>query len=260
MAIIKNEIPILEFDTEQTAVLNPTHENLGLNLPKKCERHSGLTPLVGLLVVGLSIRQSPSASCQLEQLMGREAVRLAGDPDETGLFQRRQVARREEVRAPDPECRAQFGGMLRAVGQLTEDVGRDALVAATEDARHTVGHPRLELANGPRVRLFAPLLVHRKAGPRLSRSPFVLKLADREGDRLLVARPDLGPFERRERVDEAITVHAAGIASAGGRETAPGVVLRAGDELRLDGVAVDVGGDGHQRDLLVRRILPYAEA
>lgn len=33
MAIIKNEIPILEFDTEQTAVLNPTHENLGLNLP-----------------------------------------------------------------------------------------------------------------------------------------------------------------------------------------------------------------------------------
>ena len=36
MAIIKNEIPILEFDTEPTAVLNPTHENLGLNLPKKC--------------------------------------------------------------------------------------------------------------------------------------------------------------------------------------------------------------------------------
>ena len=35
MAIIKNEIPILEFDTEQTAVLNPTHENLGLNLPQK---------------------------------------------------------------------------------------------------------------------------------------------------------------------------------------------------------------------------------
>ena len=36
MAIIKNEIPILEFDTEQTAVLNPTHENLSLNLPRKC--------------------------------------------------------------------------------------------------------------------------------------------------------------------------------------------------------------------------------
>ena len=34
MAIIKNEMPILEFDTEQTAVLNPTHVNLGLNLPK----------------------------------------------------------------------------------------------------------------------------------------------------------------------------------------------------------------------------------
>ena len=36
MSIVKNEIPILEFDTEQTAVLNPTHENLGLELPKKC--------------------------------------------------------------------------------------------------------------------------------------------------------------------------------------------------------------------------------
>lgn len=36
MAIVKNEIPILEFDTEQEAVLNPTHENLGLNLPRKC--------------------------------------------------------------------------------------------------------------------------------------------------------------------------------------------------------------------------------
>ena len=36
MSIIKNEIPILEFDTEQSAVLNPTHENLGLKLPKKC--------------------------------------------------------------------------------------------------------------------------------------------------------------------------------------------------------------------------------
>ena len=36
MAIVKNKIPILEFDTEQTAVLNPTHENLGLNLPEKC--------------------------------------------------------------------------------------------------------------------------------------------------------------------------------------------------------------------------------
>lgn len=36
MAILKNEIPILEFDTEQAAVLNPTHENLGLHLPRKC--------------------------------------------------------------------------------------------------------------------------------------------------------------------------------------------------------------------------------
>ena len=36
MAIVKHEIPILEFDTEQAAVLNPTHENLGLTLPKKC--------------------------------------------------------------------------------------------------------------------------------------------------------------------------------------------------------------------------------
>ncbi|MBO4937418.1 MAG: nucleoside phosphorylase [Oscillospiraceae bacterium] len=36
MSIIKNAIPILEFDTEQTAVLNPNHENLDLMLPRKC--------------------------------------------------------------------------------------------------------------------------------------------------------------------------------------------------------------------------------
>ena len=36
MSIIKNEIPILEFDTEKTAVINPGHGELGLKLPKKC--------------------------------------------------------------------------------------------------------------------------------------------------------------------------------------------------------------------------------
>ena len=36
MAIIKNEIPILEFDTERSAVLDPAHEKLGLDLPRKC--------------------------------------------------------------------------------------------------------------------------------------------------------------------------------------------------------------------------------
>ena len=36
MSIAKNEIPILEFDNEQTAVIDPTHEKLELNLPKKC--------------------------------------------------------------------------------------------------------------------------------------------------------------------------------------------------------------------------------
>ena len=36
MSIIKSEIPILEFDTEQTAVINFTHEKLDLKLPKKC--------------------------------------------------------------------------------------------------------------------------------------------------------------------------------------------------------------------------------
>lgn len=36
MAVVKNEIPILEFDSEQTAVINPTHEKLDLKLPKKC--------------------------------------------------------------------------------------------------------------------------------------------------------------------------------------------------------------------------------
>ena len=36
MSIIKHEIPILEFDTDKTAVINPTHEKLNLKLPKKC--------------------------------------------------------------------------------------------------------------------------------------------------------------------------------------------------------------------------------
>ena len=36
MSILKNEIPILEFDSAQTAVIAPGHENLGLSLPKKC--------------------------------------------------------------------------------------------------------------------------------------------------------------------------------------------------------------------------------
>jgi len=36
MSIVKNEIPILEFDNEQTAVIDPTHEKLDLKLPKKC--------------------------------------------------------------------------------------------------------------------------------------------------------------------------------------------------------------------------------
>lgn len=36
MSIIKNEIPILEFDTAQTAVVNPDHEHLDLQLPRKC--------------------------------------------------------------------------------------------------------------------------------------------------------------------------------------------------------------------------------
>ena len=36
MSILKNEIPILEFDTEAAAVINPNHEQLDLQLPKKC--------------------------------------------------------------------------------------------------------------------------------------------------------------------------------------------------------------------------------
>lgn len=36
MSIIKHEIPILEFDSKQTAVIDPTHENLGFHLPRKC--------------------------------------------------------------------------------------------------------------------------------------------------------------------------------------------------------------------------------
>lgn len=36
MSILKNEIPILEFDTAKTAVIDPTHENFDLQLPEKC--------------------------------------------------------------------------------------------------------------------------------------------------------------------------------------------------------------------------------
>lgn len=36
MSIIKNEIPILEFDNDTTAIINPDCENLGIHLPKKC--------------------------------------------------------------------------------------------------------------------------------------------------------------------------------------------------------------------------------
>lgn len=36
MSIMKNEIPILEFDTEQVAVINPTHEKIEMQLPRKC--------------------------------------------------------------------------------------------------------------------------------------------------------------------------------------------------------------------------------
>ena len=36
MSIMKNEIPILEFDTEQTAVIDPTHEKIAMRLPQKC--------------------------------------------------------------------------------------------------------------------------------------------------------------------------------------------------------------------------------
>jgi len=36
MSILKNEIPILEFDTERNAVINPAHEMLDIKLPSKC--------------------------------------------------------------------------------------------------------------------------------------------------------------------------------------------------------------------------------
>ncbi len=36
MSIIKNAIPILEFDSDRDAVVAPNHERLELVLPKKC--------------------------------------------------------------------------------------------------------------------------------------------------------------------------------------------------------------------------------
>jgi len=36
MSIVKHEIPLLEFDSDPAAVVDPTHEALGLKLPAKC--------------------------------------------------------------------------------------------------------------------------------------------------------------------------------------------------------------------------------
>lgn len=36
MSIRKNKIPILEFDDNPIAVINPTHEELKIALPSKC--------------------------------------------------------------------------------------------------------------------------------------------------------------------------------------------------------------------------------
>lgn len=36
MSLIKNEIPILEYDTDEMAVINPTHRQLDIKLPRKC--------------------------------------------------------------------------------------------------------------------------------------------------------------------------------------------------------------------------------
>jgi len=36
LAIVKNEIPLLEYDTEKDAVISPWHEGLEISLPEKC--------------------------------------------------------------------------------------------------------------------------------------------------------------------------------------------------------------------------------
>ena len=36
MPVIKNDIPILEFDTDSNVVIMPEHEQLGMHLPEKC--------------------------------------------------------------------------------------------------------------------------------------------------------------------------------------------------------------------------------
>lgn len=36
MTLFKNKFPILEFDDRKDAVINPNHEDLDLNLPRKC--------------------------------------------------------------------------------------------------------------------------------------------------------------------------------------------------------------------------------
>ena len=36
MSIVRNEIPLLEYDSDPAAVILPTHEALGIRLPEKC--------------------------------------------------------------------------------------------------------------------------------------------------------------------------------------------------------------------------------
>lgn len=133
MAILKHEIPILEYDTQSQAVIDPTHEELCVRLPKKCvfaflgdriEDHAmehGLVPLTYFVSAtkrfpvfitehrgqSVALCQAPVGAAAAAQLLdwligyGAEQIISAGtcgalEPLEEGVFLVPRKALRDE--------------------------------------------------------------------------------------------------------------------------------------------------------------------
>ena len=177
-----------------------------------------------------------------------------------GFCKRRQVARREEVDAGDPQCRAQLRRSPRSVGEEPEQVEGDLVAALLQETRNAFGKRLGESIKLPLPHLLGLLLVDGESLLRGTGELLVLELLQDEVNRLLVHIMDLFPSHGRECVDEAIAADATHVALAGRGETAPFVPVRPLDHLRLYGIAVDVGRNIHQLALLVRHVLAHAEA
>lgn len=80
MSIIKNEIPILEFDTDQTAVINPVHEQIDMKLPKKCvfaflgEYIDEYADRIGARMVSYFVSNTKEFPIYITQYKGEEIV------------------------------------------------------------------------------------------------------------------------------------------------------------------------------------------